>query len=179
MFDASGRVVGIASSGFEQAQLITFVIPESFARTLRQTVGALSPSQCLPANREPASTERPTQPVVGRARWVQQVALQSIPPWINCSCVSWSMPPRPMAGPYPPGSIMRIGNACPSQVAVLVQRDDQYLNPLPPPFVPAPGRLFVVQSLPPNQQIEVDISGQLGGVGNIDMCPQGFASLRQ
>ena len=74
---------------------------------------------------------------------------------------------------------MRIGNACPTQVMALVQRDDQYLNPLPPPFVPAPGRLFVVQNLLPNQQIEIDISGQLGGVGNIDMCPQGFASLRQ
>ena len=48
VFDQYGAIAGIASAGYEQQQLRTLVIPETLTRQLRQAVGILITSQCVP-----------------------------------------------------------------------------------------------------------------------------------
>jgi hypothetical protein len=43
VFDISGRVVGIAAGGFDQAKARTFVVPSDYSKMLRYVVAGLSP----------------------------------------------------------------------------------------------------------------------------------------
>jgi len=43
VFDISGRVIGIAAGGFDQAKARTFVVPSDYSKMLRYVVAGLSP----------------------------------------------------------------------------------------------------------------------------------------
>jgi hypothetical protein len=45
VFDISGRVVGIAAGGFDQAKARTFVVPSDYSKMLRLMVAGLSPTE--------------------------------------------------------------------------------------------------------------------------------------